>query len=67
MDMPRKHRPSRREKNADICPYSGFTILKKLDQIRGMFDSAQFDGVFFNKVLLSRPDLTNNLLGVLFL
>ena len=47
-------------------PLFGVYHPKKPGQIRGVFDSsAQFDGVSLNKVLLSGPDLTNNLLGVL--
>lgn len=39
---------------------------KKPDQVRMVFDSsAQCNGVSFNNVLLSGPDLTNSLLGVL--
>ncbi|XP_056016958.1 uncharacterized protein LOC130053620 [Ostrea edulis] len=39
---------------------------KKPNQIRMVFDSfAQFNGVSLNNVLLSGPDLTNSLLGVL--
>nr|XP_022331795.1 uncharacterized protein LOC111129629 [Crassostrea virginica] len=39
---------------------------KKPDQIRMVFDSsAQYEGLSLNKVLLTGPDLTNSLLGVL--
>ena len=39
---------------------------KKPNQVRMVFDSsAQFNGVSLNDVLLSGPDLTNSLLGVL--
>ena len=39
---------------------------KKPDKIRGVFDSgAECDGISLNKLLLSGPDMTNNLLGVL--
>ncbi|XP_056006690.1 uncharacterized protein LOC130050517 [Ostrea edulis] len=39
---------------------------KKPDQIRMVFDSsAQYDGLSLNNVLLTGPDLTNSLLGVL--
>ena len=47
-------------------PIFGVYHPKKPDQIRGVFDSsAQFDGISLNSVLLSGPDLTNSLLGVL--
>jgi hypothetical protein len=39
---------------------------KKPEQIRGVFDSsAKFNGVSLNNVLLTGPDLSNRLLGVL--
>ena len=47
-------------------PLFGVYHHKKPNQIRGVFDaSARFDGVSLNDVLLTRPDLTNSLLGVL--
>ena len=47
-------------------PLFGMYHPKKPTQIRGVFDSsAQFKGVSLNKVLMSGPDLTNNLLGIL--
>lgn len=47
-------------------PIFGVYHPKKPDQIRGVFDSsAKYDGVSLNSVLLSGPDLTNSLLGVL--
>ena len=47
-------------------PLFGVYHPKKPNQIRGVFDaSARFDGVSLNDVLLTGPDLTNSLLGVL--
>ena len=47
-------------------PMFGVYSPKKPGQIRGVFDSsAVFEGVSLNSVLLSGPDLTNSLLGVL--
>lgn len=47
-------------------PIFGVNHPKKPNQIRGVFDSsAQFDGLSLNGVLLTEPDLTNSLLGVL--
>ncbi|XP_053402806.1 uncharacterized protein LOC123550418 [Mercenaria mercenaria] len=47
-------------------PVFGVFHPKKPDQIRAVFDSsAQFQGVSLNSVLLSGPDLINNLVGVL--
>ncbi|XP_048751486.2 uncharacterized protein LOC125663228 [Ostrea edulis] len=47
-------------------PLFGVYHPKKPDQIRGVFDSsARFNGVSLNDILLSGPDLSNSLLGVL--
>ncbi|VDI17878.1 Hypothetical predicted protein [Mytilus galloprovincialis] len=47
-------------------PIFGVYHPKKPGKLRAVFDSsAQFDGVSLNNVLLSGPDLTNNLIGVL--
>ncbi|VDI33351.1 Hypothetical predicted protein [Mytilus galloprovincialis] len=46
-------------------PLFGVYHPKKPDQIRGVFDSsAKCNGVSLNSVLLTGPDLTNDLLGV---
>ena len=47
-------------------PHFGVYHPQKTDKIRVVFDSAaEIKGTSLNKVLLSGPDLTNNLLGVL--
>ena len=47
-------------------PYFGLYYPKKKDKIRVVFDAAaESSGMSLNKLLLSGPDLTNNLLGVL--
>ncbi|XP_076084371.1 uncharacterized protein LOC143055113, partial [Mytilus galloprovincialis] len=47
-------------------PLFGVYHPKKPDQIRGVFDSsAKCNGVSLNSVLLTGPDLTNDLFGVL--
>lgn len=47
-------------------PIFGVYQQQKPDQIRGVFDSAAiFEGVSLNKCLLSGPNLTNDLLGIL--
>lgn len=47
-------------------PVFGVMHPKKPNQIRAVFDSsAEFQGLSLNSVLLSGPDLTNNLVGVL--
>ena len=48
-------------------PHFGVYHAKKPTQIRVVFDSsAEYEGVSLNGELLSRPDLMNSLLGVLF-
>ena len=47
-------------------PLFGVYHPRKPDQIRGVFDSsAVYEGVSLNSTLMSGPDLTNNLLGIL--
>ncbi|XP_075539206.1 uncharacterized protein LOC142573874 [Dermacentor variabilis] len=47
-------------------PIFGVHHPQKPDQIRVVFDSsAQYEGVSLNNVLLTGPDLTNNLVGIL--
>lgn len=47
-------------------PIFGVYHPQKPGQIRGVFDSsAQFQGISLNNVLLTGPDMTNNLLGIL--
>ncbi|XP_069106579.1 uncharacterized protein [Argopecten irradians] len=47
-------------------PIFGVYHPKKRDQIRGVFDSsAKHDGLSLNNVLMSGPDMTNNLPGIL--
>ncbi|XP_071158970.1 uncharacterized protein [Mytilus edulis] len=47
-------------------PLFGVYHPKKPNQIRGVFDSsALYEGVSLNSILMSGPDLTNNLVGVL--
>ena len=56
-------------KDGEECwylPIFGVYHPKKPDQLRGVFDSsAKFNGVCLNDVLLSGPDMNNNLLGIL--
>ncbi|XP_070203432.1 uncharacterized protein [Littorina saxatilis] len=47
-------------------PFFGVYHPKKPDKIRGVFDSsAVYEGHSLNSMLLSGPDLTNNLIGIL--
>lgn len=47
-------------------PFFGVYHPNKPDRIRGVFDSsATFEGVSLNQMLMSGPDLTNSLLGIL--
>ena len=58
--------PLRDDQECWYLPIFGVYHPKKPDRIRGVFDSsAQFKGVSLNDVLMSGPDQTNNLLGVL--
>ena len=56
-------------KESEECwylPIFGVYHPKKPDQIRGVFDaSARYQGISLNDTLMSGPDLTNSLLGVL--
>nr|XP_022329399.1 uncharacterized protein LOC111128201 [Crassostrea virginica] len=54
------------DKEVWYLPIFGVYNPKKMDQIRGVFDSsAEYQGVSLNRVLLSGPNLTNSLLGIL--
>ena len=54
------------EKPCSYLPHFAVYHPKKPDKIRVVFDSAaECDGISLNKLLLSGPDMTNNLLGVL--
>ena len=56
----------RPQKLCCYLPYFGLYYPKKKDKIRVVFDAAaESNGMYLNKRLLSGPDLTNNLLGVL--
>ncbi|XP_021180355.2 uncharacterized protein LOC110369531 [Fundulus heteroclitus] len=58
--------PAQEDKEYWYLPYFGVYHPKKTSQIRVVFDSsAQFEGTSLNTVLLSGPNLNNNLLGVL--
>ena len=61
--------PAENVKSDEPCwylPHFGIYHPKKPDKIRVVFDSAaECDGISLNKLLLSGPDLTNGLLGVL--
>jgi hypothetical protein len=47
-------------------PIFGVYNRKKPNEVRGVFDSsAIYEGISLNKVLMTGPDLTNNLLGIL--
>ena len=47
-------------------PIFGIYHPRKKDQLRAVFDSsAKYEGICLNSVLLTGPDLTNNLLGIL--
>ena len=58
--------PPRNQQDAYwYLPLFGVYHPKKRDSIRGVFDSsAVHNGVSLNSMLLSGPDLTNNLLGI---
>ena len=54
------------EGKINYVPHHGIYHPKKLSQIRVVFDcSATFKGTSLNKSLLSGPDMTNSLTGVL--
>lgn len=56
-------------KDGEECwylPLFGVYHPKKTDQIRVVFDSsAKYEGLSLNSVLMTGPDLINNLVGVL--
>ena len=58
--------PVPENKECWYLPLFGVYHPRKPDRIRGVFDSsAEYEGVSLNSVLLTGPDLINNLLGVL--
>ena len=58
--------PLKENEECWYLPLFGVYHPKKPDQIRGVFDaSAKHEGTSLNDVLLTGPDLTNSLLGVL--
>ena len=58
--------PLEEDEECWYLPIFGVYHPKKPDQIRGVFDSsAKFNDVSLNSVLMSGPDLTNSLLGIL--
>ncbi|XP_069129320.1 uncharacterized protein [Argopecten irradians] len=58
--------PMTSDEESWYLPIFGVYHPKKKDQIRVVFDSsARFNGLSLNDVLMSGPDLTNSLLGVL--
>jgi len=61
-----KHSPDDTDVNCWYIPHHGVFHPKKPDKIRVVFDcSAEWKGTSLNKQLLSGPDLTNLLIGVL--
>ena len=58
--------PLKADEECWYLPIFGVYHPQKPGQIRGVFDSsAKFDDVSLNSVLMSGPDLTNSLLGIL--
>ncbi|XP_048248047.1 uncharacterized protein LOC124126721 [Haliotis rufescens] len=58
--------PLEKDQECWYLPLFGVYNAKKPGQIRGVFDSsAKYNGVSLNSVLMTGPDLTNNLLGIL--
>jgi hypothetical protein len=58
--------PLSEEEECWFLPIFGIYHPKKPDQLRAVFDSsARYGGLSLNDTLLTGPDLTNNLLGVL--
>ena len=58
--------PLEEDEECWYLPIFGVYHPKKPDQIRGVFDSsAKFNDVSLNSVLMSGPNLTNSLLGIL--
>lgn len=58
--------PLKENEECWYLPIFGVYQPKKPDQIRGVFDSsATYEGLSLNSVLLSGPNMTNSLLGIL--
>lgn len=58
--------PLLKDEECWYLPIFGVYHPKKPDQIRGVFDSStKYNGVSLNDVLMTGPDLTNSLLGIL--